>query len=76
MNETQKIQLVQDQRKVALDAAIGVVSLGMMYLALHPDKAAKVQTFVDECKAKVTHMLSVWATRNDIRTLPETDERL
>jgi len=72
--DTQKIQLVKDNRQVFADLVIGGLGLAYLYVATNPDVAERLTTFYEKCKSKVIHRISVWAARDAIRNLPETPD--
>lgn len=57
--------------KLLVDVVTGVAAL---YYMTHPDCLDGLGEKVNKWRAKLAHKVSVWATRWDIRTLPETDE--
>lgn len=57
--------------KVAIDL---IASAAMIYYATHPDCLDGLGDKVKQYWEKLRHQMSVWATRQSIRTLPETEE--
>jgi hypothetical protein len=51
-----------------------VASAAVIYYATHPACLDDIGTTARRQWGKVRHRVSVWTTRQDIRSLPETDE--
>jgi hypothetical protein len=45
-----------------------------VYYLSHPDCLDDMREKVSEWRGKVVHKVSVWTARQDIRSLPETDD--
>lgn len=52
-----------------------VVGMAMLYYATHPDCLDNLGDVARRHWSKFVHQVSVWTARQDIRTLPETDEK-
>lgn len=57
--------------KLVLDLVTWVV---MLYVMTHPDTFERATDIAREYWRKVVHHISVWTARQDIRSLPETEE--
>lgn len=57
--------------KVVFDLAVWVV---MLYFLTHPDAFDEIPDTVRNYWHKFVHATSVWTARQDIRSLPETEE--
>lgn len=60
-----------DEVKVIIDLA---ASAAMIYYVTHPECLDNLGEKMGRVWGKVVHRVSVWAARQDIRSLPETDE--
>lgn len=47
---------------------------GSMYLLFHPDTFDRFSDAVQRRWKQMVHKVSIWAARQDIRSLPETEE--
>lgn len=50
------------------------VWVGLLYVITHPDAFEKLGDTARRYWRKFVHLLSVWTARQDIRSLPETEE--
>ena len=57
--------------KVALDL---VVWVGFLYFLTHPDAFDRAKDKARHYRVQFVHLVSVWTFRQDIRSLPETEE--
>lgn len=62
---------VPDELKLAFDL---LATAAMIYYVTHPDAPDRLRDTVATAWSKFVHKVSIWAARQDIRTLPETDE--
>lgn len=51
-----------------------LASAGMLYYVTHPDMFDDLGATVRVYWGKLTHRVSIWSARQEIRTLPETDK--
>lgn len=74
MKDTQRIQLVTDPTKAAMELGSMVAGLVLLWYLSDPSSfdrlIEKVRLFSEKC----VHRISVWQTQNAIRNLPETPE--
>ena len=60
-----------DELKLMIDL---VASAAMIYYVTHPDCLDNLGEKARHAWRRIIHHVSVWAARQDIRSLPETDE--
>lgn len=61
-----------DELKLVIDL---FATAGAIYYVTHPDCLSQLREKTHEVASRVAHRVSVWAARQDIRSLPETDEK-
>lgn len=69
---TRNRKRVPPELKVVIDLA---ASVAMIYYVTHPDCLDSLGDTARSYWSKLRHHVSVWSARQDIRTLPETDEQ-
>lgn len=77
MNDPDVTRVTRNRRTVPPEIKLVVdiiVSAAMIYYVTHPDCIETGRTAARRHWSKVVHRVSVWTARQDIRSLPETDE--
>lgn len=74
MTEYQEIRMVKSDREIVVDIATSLIGLAITYYVLNPSAVDDLKQWVNRQVDRLAHKLSVWSTRQSIRSLPETDE--
>ena len=75
MSEQEVTPVTRNNQYAELRVAVDVVCwIGMVYFFTHPDAFDRIPDIGRGLWRKLVHKLSVWTARQDIRSLPETEE--
>jgi hypothetical protein len=75
MTEPDVTQVTRNDRYAELKVVMDILGMvGFLYYLSHPDVFERIGDKTRDIRKHIIHRMSVWTARQDIRSLPETDD--